>query len=253
MTDSNPTGRLAGRKILITGAASGIGAATARLFAAEGAATALLDSQADRLAEVARETGGTALPVNLLDEAATVAAVKAAAAALGGLDGVVNVAGVADGGPLAELSMASWHKVIGINLTAPFVICQAALPWLRAAGKATIVTVGSGAGLLPTGPGVSAYAASKAGVMALMKAFGAELAPTIRANAIAPGIVETPMVQHIFAGQANPDDAPFVQQYAMKRVARPEELASAALFLTSDESSFVTGTILAVDGGRTYH
>jgi len=125
--------------------------------------------------------------------------------------------------------------------------------YLRQAAAATIVTVGSGAGLLPTGQGASAYAASKAGVMAMMKALAAELAPGIRANAVAPGIVHTPMVDFLFSGYDNPDDAPFVQQYAMKRVARPEELAQACLYLTSAESSFVTGTILSVDGGRTFH
>lgn len=250
---ARPGARLAGRRILITGAAAGIGAATARMFVAEGASVALLDGKADLLAQVAVETGGTAIPVDLLDEAATVAAVEQAAAALGGLDGVVNCAGVSDSHLLDDFDLAAWHRIIGVNLTAPFLVCQAALPHLRKAGGGTMVTIGSGAGILPTGPGVSAYAASKSGVMTLMKALAAELAPLIRVNAIAPGIVQTPMVAHILAGYENPDDAPFVRQYAMQRVAQPEEIASAILFLTGPESSFVTGTILSVDGGRTYH
>ncbi|HET9628258.1 MAG TPA: SDR family NAD(P)-dependent oxidoreductase [Novosphingobium sp.] len=252
-SSGGPGNRLAGRRILITGAASGIGAATARMFAREGAALSLLDVQADLLETVARDTGGTAIVVDLLDEAATVGAVHRAAEALDGLDGVVNVAGLADNRPLEDLTSATWHRVIGVNLTAPFLICREALPYLRQAPAATIVTVASGAGLLPQGPGVSAYAASKAGVIMLMKAYARELAPTIRANAIAPGIVDTPMVAEILGGYATLDEAPFVQQYALKRVARPDELASACLFLTSEESSFVTGTVLAVDGGRTFH
>jgi len=247
------SGRLAGRRVLITGAASGIGAATARLFAQEGAALALLDIQAELLEQVAREVGGTAIPVDLLDETATPLAVERAAEALGGLDGVINCAGVADNRRLEEWTLPAWHRVIGVNLTAPFLVCQAALPHLRQVGSATIVTIASGTGLLPTGAGVSAYAASKAGVIALMKAYAGELAPHIRANAIAPGIVNTPMVSMVLGGYDNPDDAPFVQQYALKRVAAPEELARACLFLTSTESSFVTGTVLAVDGGRTFH
>jgi len=247
------TGRLAGRRILITGAASGIGAATARLFAGEGAALALLDVQATLLAEIATDIGASAIPVDLCDAAATTAAVNAAATALGGLDGVINCAGVTASHPLGEWTLEAWAKVIDTNLTAPFLVCQAALPHLRQAGTATIVTIASGTGLLPTGPGVSTYAASKAGVIALMKAYAGELAPAIRVNSIAPGIVDTPMVSHVLGGYDNPDDAPFVQQYALKRVARPEEIARACLFLTSEESSFVTGTVLAVDGGRTFH
>jgi NAD(P)-dependent dehydrogenase (short-subunit alcohol dehydrogenase family) len=247
------TGRLAGRRILITGAASGIGAATARLFAGEGAALALLDVQAGLLAEIATDIGASAIPVDLCDAAATTAAVNAAATALGGLDGVINCAGVTASHPLGEWTLEAWAKVIDTNLTAPFLVCQAALPHLRQAGTATIVTIASGTGLLPTGPGVSTYAASKAGVIALMKAYAGELAPAIRVNSIAPGIVDTPMVSHVLGGYDNPDDAPFVQQYALKRVARPEEIARACLFLTSEESSFVTGTVLAVDGGRTFH
>jgi len=247
------TGRLAGRRILITGAASGICAATARLFAGEGAALALLDVQATLLAEIATDIGASAIPVDLCDAAATTAAVNAAAMALGGLDGVINCAGVTSSHPLGEWTLEAWAKVIDTNLTAPFLVCQAALPHLRQAGTATIVTIASGTGLLPTGPGVSTYAASKAGVIALMKAYAGELAPAIRVNSIAPGIVDTPMVSHVLGGYDNPDDAPFVQQYALKRVARPEEIARACLFLTSEESSFVTGTVLAVDGGRTFH
>jgi NAD(P)-dependent dehydrogenase (short-subunit alcohol dehydrogenase family) len=245
--------RLAGRRALITGAASGIGRATAELFTAEGAAVALLDRDGAALAEVAAATGGTALEADLLDEAAILAAVEAAATAMGGIDGLVNCAGIAGSMPLDALDRETWDHFVAINLTAPYILCRAALPHLRARNGATIVNIASGQALLPNAPGIAAYAASKAGLVAFTKALGAELAPRVRANVVAPGIVDTPMVRSVLGGYANPDDAPFVQQYAMKRVAQPNELAEAILFLTSDASSYVTGTVLAVDGGRTYH
>ncbi|CAN5172517.1 SDR family NAD(P)-dependent oxidoreductase [soil metagenome] len=245
--------RLAGRRMIVTGAASGIGAATARLLAREGAALALFDVQAELLEAIAKETDATAIALNLLDEAAIAAGVEQAAAALGGLDGLVNCAGISGSAPLADLDPALWQRMMGINLTAPYLLCRAALPHLKASGTATIVNIASGQALLPNAPGVSAYAASKAGLIAFTKALASELAPSIRADAVATGIVATPMTKEILGNYANPDDAPFVRQYAMQRVARPEEIAEAILFLSSAASSYVTGTVLAVDGGRTFH
>lgn len=245
--------RLNGRRILITGAASGIGRATAELFAAEGATLALLDRTANLLEQAAGATGGTALVADLRDESQLLNAVAKGALAMDGIDGLVNCAGIAGSQPLNMLDRKSWDRFVAINLTAPYLICRAALPHLRAAERATIVNIASGQALLPNAPGIAAYAATKAGLVAFTKALGAELAPKIRANIVAPGIVDTPMVQGVLGGYANPDDAPFVQQYAMKRVARPSELAEAILFLSSDASSYVTGTVLAVDGGRTFH
>ncbi len=245
--------RLDERRVLITGAASGIGRATAELFSAEGAAVALLDRDGAALAAVAAATGGTMLEADLLDEAAILAAVDTAAAAMGGIDGLVNCAGIAGSVPLNALDLETWDRFVAINLTAPYILCRAALPHLRQRTGATIVNIASGQALLPNAPGIAAYAATKAGLVAFTKALGAELAPHVRANVVAPGIVDTPMVRSVLGGYANPNDAPFVQQYAMKRVAQPDELAEAILFLTSDASSYVTGTVLAVDGGRTYH
>lgn len=247
------SGQFAGRRIIVTGAASGIGAATARLLAREGAALALFDIQAEALKAVAQETGGTAIAFDLLDEAAIVDGVARAAAALGGLDGLINCAGIAGNATLADLDSARWNRMLGINLTAPYLLCREVLPHLKASKTGTIVNIASGQALLPNAPGASAYAASKAGLVALTKALASELAPSIRVNAIAPGVVLTPMTREVLAGYDNPDDAPFVRQYALQRVAQPEEIAEAILFLSSPASSYVTGTVLAVDGGRTFH
>jgi|KBSSwiStaDraftv2_1062776.scaffolds.fasta_scaffold48045_4 NAD(P)-dependent dehydrogenase (short-subunit alcohol dehydrogenase family) len=245
--------RLAGRKVLITGAASGIGRACAELFAEHGASVALLDVDAARLAEVAAASGGAAIPADLLDPAATAAAVARAAEALGGLDGLVNCAGVALVKPLAEISLEEWAKVLAVNLTAPYVLCRAALPHLTAAGG-TVVNIASSAGLLPGGAGSTAYSGSKGGLIAFTKALAAELAPKVRANVVCPGLVKTPMTEFMFEGyEDRPLEAPAVARYALKRPAEPLEIARGCLFLTSAESSYVTGATLAIDGGRTFH
>lgn len=249
----SPGTRLAGRLILITGGASGIGRAVAELFTHEGARVAVLDRDGPGAEAVAAAIDAVAVTLDLTDSAAIRPAVDRAADALGGLDGVVNCAGFGDGKAIEDVDLALLSKVISINLTAPFLVCQAALPYLRQAKSATVVNISSGTGLLPNSPKITAYAAAKGGLITFTKALAAEVAPSIRANAICPGVTNTPMAAHLFAGYANPSDAPWVSQYALRRVAEPIEIAEAALFLTSDASSYVTGTALAVDGGRTFH
>lgn len=244
-------GRLAGRRILITGGASGIGRATVRLFASEGAQVAALDIDAAGLAELASEGIVTAV-CDLSDGTRIARSVDVAAKSLGGLDGVVNCAGIAHMAPLAELEPDIWRRIMAINLDAPYLVCRAALRWLEAAGGGTIATIASGQALLPNAPGGTAYAASKAGVLAFTKALAAELAPRIRCNALCPGIVDTPMVKGLL-DNGTPEDTAFLRQYALGRAAAPEEMARALLFLTSDDSSYVTGIALAADGGRTFH
>jgi NAD(P)-dependent dehydrogenase (short-subunit alcohol dehydrogenase family) len=237
-------GRLHQRRILMTGAASGIGRRTALLFAAEGAALALLDRNAAGLAEVARETRGLAVEADVTDEASVAQAVARGAATMGGIDGVVNAAGIVVRGPVGEVGVAEWRRVIDVNLTGIYIVVRCVLPWLSKATGATIVNIASGQGLLPDRPEMTAYAASKGGVVNLTRALAAELAPAIRVNSVCPGMVDTPMTAD------GPRD---VTPYAMKRVADPLEIAHAILFLTGAESSFVTGAALAVDGGRTFH
>jgi len=245
--------RLQGRKILITGGGSGIGRATAELFAREGAAVAVLDQSANAARAVATSIGGIAVTVDVSDPDSVAAAVTLAASALGGLDGVVNAAGIFSPAGIPDTSAALFARTLAVNLTGTFLVVQAAAPLLRAAGKATIVNIGSGVGITPTGPGSTAYVASKGGVIAMTKAIAMELAPDIRVNVVCPGAVETPMTAGMIRNAAGEVDGSIARRYALRRHAEPGELAAAILFLTSDASSFVTGTVLPVDGGRTFH
>jgi NAD(P)-dependent dehydrogenase (short-subunit alcohol dehydrogenase family) len=245
--------RLAGRRILVTGGASGIGRATAVLFAAEGAAVAVLDRAADAVALVAREIGGHAVAGNVADPASIDAAIGDAASALGGLDGVVNAAGILSSSGIADTAPEAFARTLAVNLTGTFVVVRAALRFLQAAPAATIVNIGSGVGLLPTGPGSIAYVASKGGVIAMSKAMALELAPAIRVNVVCPGMVETAMTEGFLRNAAGEVAPELAARYALKRPASAREIAAAILFLTSEDSSFVTGIALPVDGGRTFH
>jgi NAD(P)-dependent dehydrogenase (short-subunit alcohol dehydrogenase family) len=245
-------GRLNGRKVIITGGSSGIGHATAALFIREGATVAILDRTPDSGAE-------TFVAVDVADPASVQQAVRTAAAALGGLDGVVNAAGIFAAAGLADTTADLFSRTLAVNLTGTFLVVQAAAPILLAASAgasaaaATIVNIGSGVGITPTGPGSTAYVASKGGVIAMTKALAMELAPTVRVNVVCPGAVETPMTEGFLRNAAGAVDPAIAARYALRRPAAAEEIAAAILFLTSAESSFVTGIALPVDGGRTFH
>ena len=245
--------RLAGRKILITGGASGIGRATARLFAKEGAAVAVLDRSAAAAAEVAAAIGGLPFPADVADPDSVASAVERAAAALHGLDGVVNAAGIFSSEGLTDTSPELFNRILTVNVTGTFLVIRAAERFLRAAAHATVVNIGSGVGLKPTGPGSTAYVASKGGVIAMTRALAMELAPKIRVNVVCPGMVDTAMTEGFIRNNTGDLRPELAGLYALGRAATPEELAAAILFLTCDESSFVTGIALPVDGGRTYH
>jgi NAD(P)-dependent dehydrogenase (short-subunit alcohol dehydrogenase family) len=245
--------RLAGRKIVITGGASGIGRATAELFASEGAMVAVLDRDAAPAEAVAQSLGGLSYAVDVSDAAETGRVIAAAAKALGGLDGLVNAAGVFINRGLMDTGPEVWSQTIAVNLTGTFLCVQAAVPFLRQAGAATIVNIGSGVGLLPTGGGSTAYVASKGGVIAMTRSLAAELAPSIRVNVVCPGAVETPMTEGTLRDTSGSIVPAIVSRYALGRPAAALEIAACILFLTAHESSFVTGVSLAVDGGRTFH
>jgi NAD(P)-dependent dehydrogenase (short-subunit alcohol dehydrogenase family) len=257
---TTPAGRLAGRRVLVTGAASGIGLATAELFLAEGARVAMLDRDGDGLAGATARLGAvqrrpaTAV-ADVADEAAVGPAVAALAEALGGLDGVVNAAGMDLLKPFDEMSASEWERVIAVNLSGPCQVCRAALAALKQAGRGTVVNIASGAALRPL-EGRTAYCAAKAGLVMLSKTLAVDLAPyNVRVNAICPGIIDTPMFRASYQGAPDPQAsfAKIMERYVIKRVGHPADIAYAALYLTSEESAYVTGVALAVDGGRTFH
>jgi NAD(P)-dependent dehydrogenase (short-subunit alcohol dehydrogenase family) len=243
------TGRLTGRRILVTGGANGIGLAVARMFCAEGARVAVLDRDAPT-----SSLDAVAVVADVADVAQVDAAVAAAAERLGGLDGIVNSAGIDQERPLAETSAADWARVIAVNLNGPMHVCRAAIPHLKDAGEGTIVNIASAAGLTPL-MHRTAYCASKAGLVMFGKTLAIELAPSIRVNAVCPGAVETALFRASYENR--PDAAAHLQRirerYLLRRVAAADEIAHAVLYLTGHESAYVTGAALAVDGGRSFH
>jgi NAD(P)-dependent dehydrogenase (short-subunit alcohol dehydrogenase family) len=245
--------RFQGRRAYITGAASGIGLATARLLAQGGAKLALIDRDEKGLQAAAKETGGVPFTVDLTDGAAIDRSVAAAAEALGGLDCVLNIAAISDGRSIAELEPDQWDLVMAVNITAPYRICRAALPFLQAQEGSSIVNIASGEGLLPSAAGTVVYSASKGGLLAFTRALAANLAPKVRVNAVCPGLTDTPGMAPYLHGNDSTMAQAFANRYALKRAADPSEIAEAIAFLASSEASYITGITLAADGGRTYH
>lgn len=252
------SGALKGRRILITGAANGIGLATAVRFLEEGASVASLDRNEGALSAMRDRFAGRALHAiacDVANEQSVDAAVMAAAAALGGIDGVVNAAGLDLVADIEAMALADWSRIMAVNLTGPMLVMQAAFPHLRAASGATIVNVSSAAGLSPLKHRM-AYCASKAGLQMASKALAMEAAAfSIRVNTVCPGAVETALFRSGIDASLDPAAAyeEARSRYVLQRIAAPEEIAAAILWLSSAESSYVTGAALAVDGGRTFH
>ena len=244
---------LRGKCAIVTGGASGIGRATAILCAKEGAAVSVLDRSGDAANTVAAEIKGHAFVVDVADPASVNSAVERAAAAMGGLDGVVNAAGIFSSEGLTDTTPDLFNKIMTVNVTGTFMVIRASERFLRAAASGSVVNIGSGVGLKPTGPGSTAYVASKGGVIAMTRALAMELAPKIRVNVVCPGMVDTAMTEGFIRNNHGDLRPELAGLYALGRAASAEELARAIVFLLSEEASFITGIALPVDGGRTYH
>ena len=241
---------------IVTGASSGIGRATALLFAREGAkivVAARRQSELKALVAEIKEAGGqaTALAGDVRDEAYAKALVEVAAREFGGLDVAFNNAGiVGEIGPVSELTLKAWHETLDTNLTSAFLGAKYQVPAMVERGGGSLILTSSFVGYTVGMPGMTAYAASKAGLIGLTQVLAAEFGPKgVRVNALLPGGTDTP-ASITNAPGAGPEVLSFVEGlHALKRMARPEEIASSALYLASDASSFTTGIALLADGG----
>lgn len=237
-------GRLAERRALITGAASGIGRQTVLRFQREGARVFGLDVQKSPDGEPA-----DFLEVDVGAEAAVEAGVAAAVARLGGLDVVVNAAGVAGGGLVHLLESSEWDRILDINLKGTFLVCKHALRQMVDQGSGNVVNLASIEGLEGM-EGASAYNASKGGVVLLTKQMAIDYGRYgIRVNCICPGFVDTPMMAPLREEGLKSTRSAFINKHMLGRFGKPEEIAAVALFLASDDASFVTGHALVADGG----
>jgi NAD(P)-dependent dehydrogenase (short-subunit alcohol dehydrogenase family) len=249
------TPRLTGKRALVTGAANGIGRAIAIKLAQEGARVVLVDDDAEELPGAVAEVGGGALALraDVGDEDQVATAVAAASEHWGGLDVIVPNAAVqltAEEGRAGELSLEVWERTLRVNLTGAFLTAKHGLAALRGSSAAAIVFTGSPAGHLGIAKGLQAYAAAKAGVLGLVRTMAADYAPEgVRVNGVMPGITETPMNRWWMddAKQRSAVEA----SVPLGRAARASEIAAVTAFLASDEASYVTGALWAVDGGLT--
>lgn len=250
--------RLAGKRALVTGGASGIGAATAERFAAEGATVAIADlngAGAESHAAAIRAQGGTAISLvaDVGDDASVAAMTDHAWEALGGVDILVNNAAIPTIGTVETLAADEWDRVIDLDLSSIYRASRAIWPRFVEAGGGTILNTASVAGVIGMA-GQHGYSAAKAGVVMLTKCMALDgAADGIRANCVCPGFVETPMVNEYFDAQDDPAASREAVNTAhpLGRMGQPDEIASAFLYLASDEARWVTGTALVIDGGLT--
>ncbi len=245
--------QLKDKVVIITGASSGIGAVAALMFAKEGAKLVLGARREKELMTVMgqiNQSNGNAicLPGDVCDEGYNRTLVEMAENTYGGLDVGFNNAGTGKSAPVPEMENEDWDTVVATNLTSAFFAAKHQIPAMKRNGAGSIIFTSSVIGYTTAFPGMGAYGASKAGVIGLVKNLAVEHgADGIRANAILPGATNTPMLGDL---DADPDQKAFYSSlHALKRVADPEEIAGAALFLASDNSKFVTGTAMVVDGG----
>ncbi|MCA0246010.1 MAG: glucose 1-dehydrogenase [Proteobacteria bacterium] len=251
--------RVAGKVALVTGAASGLGKATAERLAEEGAAVVIGDIRVEAAKEVAaaisaRGQRAQALKLDVTSEADWIAAVTATEQAFGKLDVLVNNAGTADGTWVHKLTLERWRKIHAINLDGVFLGIKYGAEAMKRAGGGSIVNISSVAGIVGIAEAASAYCSSKGGVTQLTKATALEFAllkTNIRVNSVHPGYMDTPMLQGVIAAYREPEEARarLTASEPLGRLGEPRDIANAVLYLASDESKFVTGAQMVVDGG----
>ncbi|MCB8822613.1 SDR family oxidoreductase [Microvirga rosea] len=245
---------LTDKTAIVTGASSGIGYATAKLFAREGANVIVIARRADVLDQLVREiegSGGKAVAIagDVREESLARHSVETAIDRFGGLDVAFNNAGVnGEMGPTPNVSLEGWNEALAVNLTAAFLGAKYQIPAMAARGGGSVIFTSTFVGHTVGMPGAASYAASKSGLIGLTQALAAEFGPQgVRVNALLPGGTDTPMAE---AWMSTPEAKSFVEGlHALKRLARPEEIARSALYLASDASSFTSGSALLADGG----
>jgi NAD(P)-dependent dehydrogenase (short-subunit alcohol dehydrogenase family) len=243
--------RLEGRVAVVTGGASGIGLASVRRLAAEGARVVIgdLDPVAGKTA--ADEAGGLFVPTDVTDAAAVENLFQQAFDTYGSVDIAFNNAGISppEDASILDTGLEAWRKVQEVNLTSVYLCCKAAIPYMQRQGKGSIINTASFVAVMGAATSQISYSASKGGVLAMSRELGVEFARQgIRVNALCPGPVNTPLLQELFA--ADPERAQRrLVHVPMGRFGEPEEIAAAVAFLASDDSSFVTANTFLVDGG----
>lgn len=244
-------GLLDGQRVVLTGGGSGIGRATCRRMADEGARVAVLDVDGDRAGVVADEVAGIAYTVDVTDYAAVAAAMHDVAQRLGGIDTLLNNAGGSSVSHVHDWPPDEWQRLIDLNLTGVFHGIKAAVPLMLEGGGGNIVSIASISGTRPSA-GEAPYAAAKAAIVALTATAALEYAPTIRVNAVSPGMIRTALTGPLFEIFDGIEDE-MVAKTPLGRVGMPEEIADVVVFLCSGLARFVTGQNIVVDGGMTLH
>ncbi len=244
-------GRLEGKVAVITGGCSGIGLATARRFAQEGAKVVIGDVNDELGTRIAAEVGGAYVHCDVTDKAQVDAMFAAADERFGSVDIAFNNAGISppEDDSILDTDLDAWRRVQEVNLTSVYLCCKAALPYMLAQKSGSIINTASFVAVLGAATSQISYSASKGGVLSMSRELGVQFAREgVRVNALCPGPVNTPLLQELFAKDAERAARRLVH-IPMGRFGEPEEMANAALFLASDESSFMTASTFLVDGG----